>query len=279
MNKCIICDNQFQKLNEYVYKCNQCKFLMSNLKPGFGREIEGISEVRKNNFKRIIKKIKSLENKDIKILEIGSGNGFFIEECNIAEIDITGSEADENQLALLKKKYNKIIQLSLPFDVSVNDLNNTFDYIVFNDVFEHLESLELVLSQLKSILNDGGKIVLNLPSSDGLIFKISNLLRKIGITNFYDRLWQKGLSSPHLSYFNSDNLKKFVCKNGYEQIYASSLITVSRNKNFERLNSTIKNKFICHFLSFFLFLFYYFQKILPKDIIFHIYKKTNISSD
>ena len=273
MNKCIICDNQFQKLNEYVYKCNQCKFLMSNLKPGFGREIEGISEVRKNNFKRIIKKIKSLESEDIKILEIGSGNGFFIEECNIAEIDITGSEADEDQLALLKKKYNKIIQLSLPFDVSVNDLNNTFDYIIFNDVFEHLESLELVLSQLKSILNDGGKIVLNLPSSDGLIFKISNLLRKIGITNFYDRLWQKGLSSPHLSYFNSDNLKKFVCKNGYEQIYASSLITVSRNKNFERLNSTIKNKFICHFLSFFLFLFYYFQKILPKDIIFHIYKK------
>ena len=40
MNKCIICDNQFQKLNEYVYKCNQCKFFMSDLKPGFGREIE-----------------------------------------------------------------------------------------------------------------------------------------------------------------------------------------------------------------------------------------------
>ena len=279
MNNCIICNNQFQKLNEYVYKCNQCKFLKSNLKPGFGREIEGISEVRKNNFKIIIKKIKSIETKNIKILEIGSGNGFFIEECNKAEIDITGSEADEEQFSLLKKKYNKIIKLRLPFDFSTNNFNNTFDYIIFNDVFEHLENLELVLSQLKSILNDEGKIVLNLPSSDGLIFKTSNLLRKIGITNFYDRLWQKDLSSPHLSYFNSNNLSKFVCKNGYKQIYESSLITVSRNKNFERLNSTIKNKLICHFLSYILFLFYYFQKILPKDIIFHIYKKTNISSD
>ncbi len=273
MNNCIICNNQFQKLNEYVYKCNQCKFLKSNLKPGFGREIEGISEVRKNNFKIIIKKIKSIETKNIKILEIGSGNGFFIEECNKAEIDITGSEADEEQLSLLKKKYNKIIKLRLPFDFSTNNFNNTFDYIIFNDVFEHLENLELVLSQLKSILNDEGKIVLNLPSSDGLIFKTSNLLRKIGITNFYDRLWQKGLSSPHLSYFNSNNLSKFVCKNGYKQIYESSLRTVSRNKNFERLNSTINNKLICHFLSYTLFLFYYFQKILPKDIIFHIYKK------
>ena len=279
MNNCIICNNQFQKLNEYVYKCNQCEFLKSNLKPGFGREIEGISEVRKNNFKRIIKKIKSLDSKDIKILEIGSGNGFFIEECNKAEIDITGSEADEEQLVLLKKKFNKIIHLSLPFDASTNNLDNTFDYIIFNDVFEHLQNLELVLSQLKLILNDKGKIVLNLPSSDGLIFKICNLLRKFGITKFYDRLWQKGLSSPHLSYFNSQNLSKFVCKNGYKQIYASSLITVSKNKNFERLNSTIKNKLICHFLSYFLFLFYYFQKILPKDIIFHIYKKTNTSSD
>ena len=279
MNNCIICNNQFQKLNEYVYKCNQCEFLKSNLKPGFGREIEGISEVRKNNFKRIIKKIKSLDSKDIKILEIGSGNGFFIEECNKAEIDITGSEADEEQLVLLKKKFNKIIHLSLPFDASTNNLDNTFDYIIFNDVFEHLQNLELVLSQLKLILNDKGKIVLNLPSSDGLIFKICNLLRKFGITKFYDRLWQKGLSSPHLSYFNSQNLSKFVCKNGYKQIYASSLITVSRNKNFERLNSTIKNKLIFHFLIYFLFLFYYFQKILPKDIIFHIYKKTNTSSD
>ncbi len=273
MNNCIICNNQFQKLNEYVYKCNQCEFLMSNLKPGFGREIEGISDVRKNNFRRIIRKIKSLETKDIKILEIGSGNGFFIEECNKAKIDITGSEADEKQLALLKKKYSKIIHLSLPFDVSNNNLNNTFDYIIFNDVFEHLQNLELVLSQLKLILNDKGKIILNLPSSDGLIFKICNLLRKLGITKFYDRLWQKGLSSPHLSYFNSYNLNKFVCKNGYNQIYASSLTTVSRNKNFERLNSTIKNKSICHIFSFFLFLFYYFHKILPKDIIFHIYKK------
>ena len=273
MDNCIICNNQFQKLNEYVYKCNQCKFLKSNLKPGFGREIEGISEVRKNNFKRIIKKIKSIGTKNIKILEIGSGNGFFIEECNKAEIDITGSEADEEQLGLLRKKYNKIIQLSLPFGVSTNNLNNKFDYIIFNDVFEHLENLELVLNQLKSILNDEGKIVLNLPSSDGLIFKTSNLLRKIGITNFYDRLWQKGLSSPHLSYFNSHNLSKFLFKNGYEQIYASSLITVSRNKNFERLNSTIKNELICHFLSYLLFLFYFFQKVFPKDIIFHIYKK------
>ena len=28
-----------------------------------------------------------------------------------------------------------------------------FDYIVFNDVFEHLENLDLVLDQLKKFLN------------------------------------------------------------------------------------------------------------------------------
>ena len=86
----------------------------STLKPGHGREIEGISELRKINFKKIIEIIKSLDNnQNYKILEFGSGNGFFINECKELGIDITGSEADENQYKILKKNFP--IQLRLVF--------------------------------------------------------------------------------------------------------------------------------------------------------------------
>ena len=146
-----------------------------------------------------------------------------------------------------------------------------FDYIVFNDVFEHLENLDEVIDQLKIFLNEDGKILINLPSSDGVIFKFSNILKKIGFNNFYDRLWQKGLSSPHLSYFNNKNLSILFEKYGYELIYSSSLDTVSKNGNYERLNSTIKSKIVCMFMSFILILFYYLQKLFPRDIIFHVY--------
>lgn len=274
MEECVVCNSKFIKINDYVYKCINCSFFKSKLKPGHGRDIEGISELRRKNFKKIIDIILSLNvNQDLKILEIGSGNGFFIEECKRSNIIITGSEADEEQYNLLTKKFSNIIKIALPIKDLNNELSNKFDVVVFNDVFEHLENLDLIIIQLKSILKTNGQIVINLPSSDGLIYKFSNILNKIGFTNFYNRLWQKNLASPHLSYFNNLNLKMLFNKHGYNLIHATSLDTVSKKGNFIRLNSTIKYKFICFLLSGLLFLFYYFQKILPKDIILHIYKR------
>ena len=274
MEECVVCNSKFTKIIDYVYKCINCSFFKSKLKPGHGRDIEGISELRRKNFKKIIDIILSLNvNQDLKILEIGSGNGFFIEECKRSNIIITGSEADEEQYNLLTKKFSNIIKIALPIKDLNNELSNKFDVVVFNDVFEHLENLDLILIQLKSILKTNGQIVINLPSSDGLIYKFSNILNKIGFTNFYNRLWQKNLASPHLSYFNNLNLKMLFNKHGYNLIHATSLDTVSKKGNFIRLNSTIKYKFICFLLSGLLFLFYYFQKILPKDIILHIYKR------
>ena len=274
MEECIVCNSKFKKINDYVYKCINCSFFKSKLKPGHGRDIEGISQLRRKNFKKIINIILSLNvNQSLKILEIGSGNGFFIEECEKSNINITGSEADEEQYNLLTKNFSNIIKIALPIKNFNNKLSNKFDVVVFNDVFEHLENLDLILIQLKSILKINGQIVINLPSSDGLIYKFSNILNKIGFTNFYDRLWQKNLASPHLSYFNNSNLKMLFNKHGYNLIHTTSLDTVSKKGNFIRLNSTIKYKFICFLLSGLLFLFYYFQKILPKDIILHIYKR------
>ena len=105
------------------------------------------------------------------------------------------------------------------------------------------------------------------------MFKFANLLNSIGINNLYDRLWQKSLSSPHLSYFNNSNLKLLFQKHGYDLIYNNYLNTVSNTGNYKRLNSTIENKIVCYTLTYFINIFFYLQKILPKDIIFHIYAK------
>ena len=272
IDRCIVCSSNFKKINEFVYKCHNCLFYKSTLKPGFGREIEGIDEVRINNFKKIISLIKHQEgNKKLRILEIGSGNGFFVKECQNQNINITGSEADNEQFEKLKKKFSNIKKISLPLKNDFNEFNK-FDYIVFNDVFEHLENLNLVLDQLKKFLNINGKIIINLPSSGGLIFKFSEFISKFGVNNFYNRLWQKDLSSPHLSYFNNSNLKMLLENSGYNLVYSGNLNTVSKKGNFKRLNSTISNKLVCLILTSILVLFFYFQKILPKDIILHIYE-------
>lgn len=275
MKQCIICNSNFKKINDFVFKCRKCLFFKSTLLPGHGREIEGISELRQRNFKKIIKIIKSLnKSQNFKILEIGSGNGFFIGECKKLSINITGSEADEKQYQLLKLKYDNTLKLNLPLK-DIEKKFDKYDYIIFNDVFEHLEDLDLVIEQLKKFMKDNGQIIINLPSSDGLIFKFSNILNKLGFKNFYNRLWQKDLSSPHLSYFNNLNLELLFKKHNFIKIYSSSLDTVSNKGNYARLNSTIKNKLVCFLLTGFLYIFYFLQKLLPKDIILHIYSKNS----
>ena len=274
INLCIVCNFELKSINKFLFKCPNCKYYKSNLEPGYGRGIDGVDELRKKNFIQIIKQIKLLENQDnLRVLEFGSGAGFFIDECKKMKINITGSEADSDQCAILNNKFDNVINLSLPLNNDATNLYGKFNFIVFNDVFEHLENLDLVVKQVKKILKPNGYLIINIPSSDGFIFKISEFLFKIGIKNFYKRLWQENLSSPHLSYFNKSNLKKLLIRHNFELIHSDSLDSIGKDDNFNRLNSTIKNKLVCLILSSVLFCLYYMQKILPKDIIFQIYKK------
>mgnify|MGYP006198140049 FL=1 len=67
-------------------------------------------------------------------------------------IDITGSEADKKQYFVLKEKFKNVVEISLPLKIEKNDLFGNFDFIIFNDVFEHLENLNLVSNQIEKFL-------------------------------------------------------------------------------------------------------------------------------
>ena len=135
---CQVCNRKLKKINSYSFKCIDCGCYFSNLKPSVGQDIEGIESLRRKNFKKLIKKILKY-NVNPKILEIGSGDGYFIDECDIANIQITGSEASLKSLKRLKLIYGeKILKVHLPNSIKT-DLK--FDIIIFNDVFEHLEKL------------------------------------------------------------------------------------------------------------------------------------------
>ena len=140
-----------------------------------------------------------------------------------------------------------------------------FDIVIFNDVFEHLEKINDVIKEVSIVLKDDGLVVLNLPTSDGIIFKISKFLLSLKINKFYDRLWQKNSSSPHLSYFNKLNLTKLFLKNGFILLESGNLETLEFN-NFNRFLIYIKecyyHPFVLQFLPQYSFFYNFFcQKI------------------
>ena len=113
MVNCKICSSKCFWETNFTLKCTKCNYLFSNLKPGTGREILGIEDLRKKNFKKIILFLKKNYKKKLlnkTILEIGSGDGYFAELCLEKNLRIYPSEAN-------KKDLKKSIKKSMPFKI------------------------------------------------------------------------------------------------------------------------------------------------------------------
>ncbi len=100
-------------------------------------------------------------NNNLKILEVGFGNGNFLNYCKQSNCDVYGVE-------IIKELLDRATNAG--FSVS-NDIDNiphkkTFDLIVCFDVLEHIESEKVVdfLKKLEGILNYDGAIIIRTPN-------------------------------------------------------------------------------------------------------------------
>jgi SAM-dependent methyltransferase len=115
-------------------------------------------------FKSELKRSKLYNLPDLNIFEIGFGNGYFLEFCRLSNINISGSEINQNLLDLAKEKKFSTLHAS-----NMNTLqDSTFDGIVCFDVIEHLthEEILALFSECIRISKNGGKILLRFPNGD-----------------------------------------------------------------------------------------------------------------
>ena len=174
---------------------------------------------------------------------------------------------------ILKKKYPKVFNLSFPLK-SKKKLNNKFSVIVFNDVFEHIQNINEAISQSKYLLKKNGLLILNLPNSDGLIYRSSRFFANFGFKSLLDRQWHKNFASPHQFFFNNSNLDTLVCKKfKFKKIFSDYLLFITKDGLKERIKSTYVNFLTVNILFYVGCLYYYLQSFVSKDIILKVYKK------
>lgn len=282
---CPVCSSRMSTgLADWHQECPKCSYESSYLKPAINKIIahknidehsreNGLRTLRLANFSSLLQAIKKSGKDSGKLLDVGCAHGWFLSAAKENGFDVLGIEPDE-------QVFNTTIQRELPirqgFFPEILSNEEQFDIITFNDVFEHIPDPNELLTGCRNHLKHDGVLVLNLPSSKGVFYKFSRLLSKIGLNSFFERLWQKGLPSPHLHYFNLENLNELLRNNGFEPITSGRLSTLHISGLFDRIAHTGTYSLpinLC--IAFFVTLALPFVWAMPSDIVYMIAKKND----
>ena len=99
---------------------------------------------------------------EIKVLEYGMGWGFWSNLAKTCNFNVTGVELSRDRIAFAQKNGVRVIE-----DIS-QLVDEKFDYIYSNQVFEHIPNPRETLQQLASLLSEDGIIHIQVPNGMGM---------------------------------------------------------------------------------------------------------------
>ncbi|MDD5022385.1 MAG: class I SAM-dependent methyltransferase [Endomicrobiaceae bacterium] len=258
------------KLKEDINLCCKCRFLwavvdnINNPKVDYNLILKSVSSLRTRNFINIITNILTkIRKHKIKGLEIGSATGLFIELAEQKHISMVGIEPMKNSFLEAKKKGLNVINGFFPDDFKNEQ---KFDFIIFNDTLEHIPNINKIIKECYDRINENGFLIINLPISTGVLYKVASILNVFGITSFFKRLWQFETESPHIYYFNNYNLKILMDKHGFIFNSYVKQDTFVIKGLYDRISVTNKNKIYSVTVFLLLVIFLPLVNILPRDI-------------
>lgn len=270
---CVACGAAMQEVHSWVWRCSVCGLETSMLFPGAGGGVDGLEALRRDNFERMWSELAGdFPKTAIRLLEIGCARGWFLELAQSRGYSVVGVEPGEYGEEARAKGFEVLTGL-FP-KVTNHFADGSFDIIVFNDVFEHLPNPIEALVECSRLLADGGMLILNLPVSSGALYSVSKILRRFGWSAPYDRLWQKGYSSPHLFYYAEKPLKRLLGNTiGFRLRTGCKLRSTLRNGLWKRVKSGANGVPQAVVIFALMVVFTIVETILPPDIKVFVFEK------
>lgn len=281
---CPICGHSMGKgLKVWHWECMVCAYEKADLVPAINETLvhQGIDErirevglrsLRKSNFKKLLSVIIENGISSGRLLDVGCAHGLFMQVA-ATKFSVFGIEPD---LQVYERTARSGLPVRWGFFPQILEKNEQFDGIIFNDVFEHIPDVHGALDGCRSHLRDGGLLLLNLPSSSGIFYKTSRLLCRVSFCQIFKRLWQEGLPSPHIHYFNAKNISLLLKRNSFEVIKIGRLPSIQLKGLYSRVSYTGNQKL--HVRLFFCFLITCaipFLRMMPNDIMYIVSRKVN----
>jgi len=147
---------------------------------------------------------KILTNKSI--LDFGCGRGEFLKKLKTEGVssNLIGVELNEINREIINR--DGIICLK-----EIKHNSKKYDFIFLNHVFEHLIDPINILTNLRKLLNDNGKIIIEIPHGNDFLIKESKIASFLNFT-----FW-----SEHICSYTEDLLKKLFQKLNYKDFHIS----------------------------------------------------------
>ncbi len=225
LTPCAVCGGSPRPYrHDWLFRCAGCGVLSSDLpvaipdRPSDGALDEtaraaGLDALRRRNNALILARLADLPRAETgrRLLDVGCGPGFLLDQAADFGFSAQGVEPDANTLAAARQRGLAVRGGLFPQALAAGE---RFDAIVFNDVLEHIPDLAAAVDAASRHLERGGLLCLNCPDKRGLFFRVAAALDWVGLSGPFERLWQRGLPSPHVWYFTPALLRRVAARAG-----------------------------------------------------------------
>jgi SAM-dependent methyltransferase len=272
---CQVCgDVALRYRHDWLFQCDACGVLSADFPVAIPAEASssgideaareaGLVELRRRNNRKLLGGLKALTPPGARLLDVGSGPGFLLTLAGETGFEGQGIEPDANVVEVARRQGSPVRHGYFPDQLHAAEV---FDVIVFNDVLEHIPDLRGALAASFRHLAPGGVLCLNCPDKRGLFFGAAAVLDRIGIAGPYDRLWQRGLPSPHVWYFTPGQLQHAAAAEGFEPAGAVRLETIELGGLWSRIRSVKDTSMLVSLASFaFAVAVYPLSRLVPSD--------------
>jgi 2-polyprenyl-3-methyl-5-hydroxy-6-metoxy-1,4-benzoquinol methylase len=261
ITSCPVCSSQefstFKKVTDWlvskevftISQCDNCKFKFTanapveqNIGPYYNSEeyvehsdtksgvIYTVYHYARNLMLRFkLNKIKSMTSGK-KLLDVGSGSGYFINHMKQNGYEVTGVEISDKAVELCNSKFG--IKANSPADFLAEKLDKDFDIISLWHVFEHVYTFNEYFDLFAKSLKKDGTLILALPNSNSADAQI------------YKDHWAAYDTPRHLWHFTPATLSRFAEARGFEVVkkyrlpldpFFNAMVSASYKKGFKFL--------------------------------------------
>ena len=239
---CPICESGSTPLfyagGHRMYRCINCSLAFVHPMPSegflikfyskFHRETtqggyyDFIEERMKSDFSYKIRQIKSyLPEKNLRLIDVGSGKGFFVKRCNDAGIDAIGVDLSDTATKFAKSKLGVSA-----INGKIEDLSDRLepaDVVTFWATIEHLRNPFDTLHAIKKVLAPGGLLFLDTGIGNDWLDKLLP-----GYVQWYD-------PPQHLHVHSKQSISILLEKCGFKVVKVDTLFERSAFRKYLRI--------------------------------------------